>query len=460
MSVTGTGGERRTSLHGFWSSRLAFVLAVTGSAVGLGNIWKFPYMTGQYGGGAFVLVYLLAVLLIGLPIMVAEILIGRRGRRNPVTTMRLLGEEESGFRHWQWVGALGLLGGFLILSFYSVIAGWTVAYIFEAAGSAFAGATPEEINARFSALESSPWRTGFWHTVFMLGTILIVARGVERGLEQAVRVMVPGLVVILLLLLVYALGTGAMGPALEFMFRPDFSAITGGVVLAAMGQAFFSLSIGMACVMAYGAYLPQDASIGGTAAAVVAGDTIIALLAGLVIFPIVFANGLDPAEGIGLVFKTLPLAFGSMTGGLVVGVLFFLLLSFAAMTSAISLMEPSVAWAMERFGINRALAGTYVGGVIWLLGFATVLSFSALADFRFLAGTLFDNIDFLTSNITLPLGGLLITVFAGWFMSANSTAAELDARAGALYRLWRVLVRYVTPALVIVVFLNSLGLFR
>lgn len=460
MSGIGSGGERRTSLHGFWSSRLAFVLAVTGSAVGLGNIWKFPYMTGQYGGGAFVLVYLLAVLLIGLPIMMAEILIGRRGRRNPVTTMRLLGEEESGTRHWQWVGALGLLGGFLILSFYSVIAGWTVAYIFEAASGAFNGATPAEINARFSALEGSPWRTGFWHTVFMLGTILIVARGVERGLEQAVRVMVPGLVVILLLLLAYAIGTGAMGPALEFMFRPDFSAITGGVVLAAMGQAFFSLSIGMACVMAYGAYLPQDASISGTAAAVVAGDTIIALLAGLVIFPIVFANGLDPAEGIGLVFKTLPLAFGGMTGGLLVGVLFFLLLGFAAMTSAISLMEPSVAWAMERFGINRALAGSYVGGVIWVLGFATVLSFSWLSDFRFLAGTLFDNIDFLTSNITLPLGGLLITLFAGWFMSANSTAAELDPRAGALYRCWRVLVRWVTPALVVVVFLNSLGLFR
>jgi len=460
MSVTGTGGERRTSLHGFWSSRLAFVLAVTGSAVGLGNIWKFPYMTGQYGGGAFVLVYLLAVLLIGLPIMMAEILIGRRGRRNPVTTMRLLGEEESGSRHWQWVGALGLLGGFLILSFYSVIAGWTVAYILEAASGAFSGATPDEINARFAALEGSPWRTGFWHTVFMLGTILIVARGVERGLEQAVRVMVPGLVVILLMLLVYAVGTGAMGPALEFMFRPDFSMITGGVVLAAMGQAFFSLSIGMACVMAYGAYLPQDASIGSTAAAVVAGDTIIALLAGMVIFPIVFANGLDPAEGIGLVFKTLPLAFGSMTGGLFVGVLFFLLLSFAAMTSAISLMEPSVAWVMERFGINRALAGTCVGGVIWLLGFATVLSFSGLSGFRFLAGTLFDNIDFLTSNITLPLGGLMITLFAGWIMSANSTAAELDPRAGALYRVWRVLVRYVTPALVVVVFLNSLGLFR
>ncbi|MCC5793298.1 MAG: sodium-dependent transporter [Chromatiales bacterium] len=456
MSVP--GGGQRTSLHGFWSSRLAFILAVTGSAVGLGNIWKFPYMTGEYGGSAFVLVYLGAVLLVGLPIMMSEILIGRRGRRNPVTTMRLLGQEESGSSQWQWVGALGIMGGFLILSFYGVIAGWTVAYVFEAARGAFAGAGAAEIDARFSALEGSALRTGFWHTLFMLLTILIVARGVERGLEQAVRVMVPGLLVIMVVLLVYAAGTGAFGQAAEFMFRPDFSALDGTVILAALGQAFFSLSIGMACVMAYGAYLPQDASIGRTSLAVVAADTSIALLAGMVIFPIVFANGLDPADGIGLVFKTLPIAFGSMGGGVLIGMLFFLLLSFAALTSAISLMEPTVAWVMESRGVNRGVAATIVGVLIWLLGFATVFSFNLLQDFRFLRGTLFANIDFLTSNIMLPLGGLLVTLFAGWFMSSNSTSGELDPQAGTGYQLWRILVRWVTPAAVIIVFLNSIGL--
>lgn len=455
----GAPDSTRSSLHGHWSSRLAFILAVTGSAVGLGNIWKFPYIAGQNGGGAFVLVYLLAVLLIGLPIMMAEILIGRRGRRNPVTTMALLGEEEAGTPAWRWVGMMGILSGILILSFYSVIAGWTMAYVVKAAAGAFTNAGSEAVAAEFAALIADPVAMGAWHSVFMLLTTVVVARGVERGLEKAVRVMVPALVLIMLVLLFYAASTGEFVTALRFMFAPDFSRVTPTVVLAAVGQAFFSLSVGMGCIMAYGAYLPQDASIAKTSAAVVLSDTGIALLAGLVVFPIVFAFGLDPAEGPGLLFQTMPLALGQLPGGTVFGALFFLLLVFAALTSAISLIEGVVAWLIETRGMGRPVAATAAGVVIWLAGLLTVLSFNVWKDFQFARGTIFDNIDFLTSNVMLPLGGLLIVVFAGWFMSPNSTAAELDPAGGRLYRAWHGLAKFLAPVALVLVFLNSVGAF-
>jgi len=450
---------RRTSLHGHWSSRLAFVLAVTGSAVGLGNIWKFPYMAGQNGGGAFVLIYLMCVFGIGLPIMMAEILIGRRGRRNPVATMQILGEEEAGQSKWRFVGLTGVVAGFIILSFYSVIAGWTMAYVVKAATGTFVGAESKALSDAFDAFIANPFVTGFWHTLFMAITLILVGLGVERGLEKAVRFMVPALVVLLLVLLGYAITSGGFASGLEFMFKPDFSKVTADTVLAAMGQAFFTLSVGMGAVMAYGAYLPQDASITVTSIAVVCSDTLIAILAGLVIFPIVFANGLDPAEGPGLIFQTLPLALGQMPGGSFFGCLFFVLLSFAALTSAISLMEPAVAWMVESYKLTRPSAALRVGLIIWLLGFASVLSFSGLSEFTFWQGTLFDNFDYLTSNIMLPLGGLFITVFAGWVMCQNSSADELDPEAGPFYQLWRILARYVAPLAVIAIFLKAIGLF-
>jgi NSS family neurotransmitter:Na+ symporter len=455
-SVTQAGS--RTSQHGQWSSRLAFILAVTGSAVGLGNIWKFPYMAGENGGGAFVLVYLVCVFAIGLPIMMSEILLGRRGRRSPVGTMRILGQEEAEQPAWQLVGVVGVAAGFLILSFYSVIAGWTMAYFVKAVRGDFQGLGPEQASEVFSALTSSSGTNSVWHTVFMFVTIAVVARGVERGLEQAVRVMVPALFVLLLALLAYAVTSGDFSAGLEFMFRPDFSKVTGTTILAAMGQAFFTLSIGMGAVMAYGAYLPQETSIIRTSLAVVTADTAIAVLAGLVIFPIVFANGLDPAEGPGLIFQTLPLAFGQMPGGSFFGALFFVLLAFAALTSAISLIEPAIAWLMESRGITRMQAALSAGIVVWLLGFLTVFSFSGLADFKFLQGTFFDNFDYLTSNVMLPLGGLFITVFAGWVMCQNSSADELGG-AGTTFRVWLFLARYVAPVAVVLVFLNAVGVF-
>ncbi len=448
------GDGKRSSVHGHWSSRMAFILAVTGSAVGLGNIWKFPYIAGQNGGGAFVLVYLLCVVLIGMPVMMSEILIGRRGRRNPVRTMELLGQEEGGSRHWKLVGGMGVLAGVLILSYYSVVAGWTLAYILKSVSGAFVGATPDAVGAQFGNFVGD-WRLiGLAHTVFMALSIFVVARGVERGLEQAVRFMVPALLLLMLLLLGYSINSGYFGQGLAFMFTPDFERLTWGSVLAALGQAFFTLSIGMGAVMAYGAYLPEETSITGASAAVVTADTAIAMLAGLAIFPLVFANNLTPADGPGLVFNTLPLAFGQMAGGVFFSTIFFVLLSFAAWTSAIGLMEPGVAWIVEHFNKTRAQATIAIGLLIWVIGFGSVLSFNVLSDFKFLAGTIFDNVDYLTSNIMLPLGGLLIVVFAGWVMCRNSTSDELGT-SGALFKVWRLLARFVAPIGILIVLINA-----
>jgi len=460
MANSGVTNSQRSSLHGNWSSKLAFILAVTGAAVGLGNIWKFPYMVGMNGGGAFVVIYLVCVFVIGLPIMMSEIMLGRRGRRNPIATMRILGKEEVGHEKWVLAGIIGVFAGFLILSFYSVIAGWTLAYVFKAAANAFANTDATGISNMFDAFVGNPFVIGFWHTVFMTVTVFVVALGVEQGLEKAAQIMVPALLLLLLLLLGYAINSGGFMDGLRFLFQPDFSKLNGEIVLSAMGHAFFTLSVGMGSVMAYGAYLPQDASIVRISAAVVVADTLIALLAGLVIFPIVFANQLDPAEGPGLVFQILPLAFGQLAGGGLFGTLFFLLLSFAALTSAISLMEPTVAWVIESFRLSRKTAAIVVGFIIWLLGILTVLSFSTLKDMKLFKGTPFDNFDYLASNILLPLGGLMVAVFAGWIMCSDSSSDELDPAEGYIYRAWRLLTRFVAPAAVLIVFLHAIGVFE
>ncbi|MDH4107360.1 MAG: sodium-dependent transporter [Gammaproteobacteria bacterium] len=447
---------RRASLHGNWSSRMAFILAVTGSAVGLGNIWKFPYIAGANGGGAFVIVYLFCVFLIGMPVMMSEILIGRRGRRNPIATMALLGEEEGSSRQWQWVGVLGVLGGILILSYYSVIAGWTLAYVERSITGQFTGASAAEIGALFAEFTGDWKQVALAHTVFMALATLVVARGVERGLEQAVRFMVPALLVLMLALLGYAISTGSFGRGVAFLIEPNFAALTWDGVLVAMGQAFFTLSIGMGAVMAYGAYLPEETSIMHASAAVVIADTGIAVLAGMVIFPIVFANGLDPASGPGLVFETLPLAFGQMSGGVVFATIFFILLVFAAWTSSLGLMEPAVAWLIEHRNRTRRQAAVMVGMLIWIIGFGTVLSFNELEGFRFLRGTIYDNVDYLTSNVMLPLGGVFISIFAAWVMCRNSTADELGG-AGNAYRAWRFLARFVAPIAILFVFFQAVG---
>ncbi|MCB1878264.1 MAG: sodium-dependent transporter [Chromatiales bacterium] len=447
--------EQRTSIHGQWSSRFAFILAATGSAVGLGNIWKFPYMAGENGGGAFVLVYIACIALVGLPIMMAEVMLGRRGRQSPINTMRTLAREEGRSGLWQYLGWGGVIAGFFILSYYSVIAGWTMAYFFRTIGGTFDGVTAEVAGQVFGNLVSDPERLLAWHTIFMVLTTVVVSRGVEHGLEKSVRFLMPALFIILILLVGYAMSQGAFMQGVHFLFDADFSKLSADVVLKAMGQAFFTLSLGMGAIMIYGSYLPSDASIARTTFTIVVMDTLVALLAGLAIFPIVFGNGMTADQGVGLIFKVLPIAFGQMPMGTVFGGLFFLLLLFAAWTSAISLIEPAAAWLVENHGMNRIYAAVACGMAAWLLGVGTVLSFNLWAEVTLFDKTFFDLMDYLTSNVMLPLGGLSIALFAGWAMSRNASQDELRLKLS--YHLWRFLIRFVSPVLVALVFLNAIG---
>lgn len=450
------------AMRGLWSSRMAFILAATGSAVGLGNIWKFPYITGENGGGAFVLVYLLCIAAVGLPIMMAEVLIGRRGGLSPVNSMRAITRQEGLKPAWRWVAAMGVLAGFLILSFYSVIGGWAVSYVGTAATGQLTGQSAEAIGAIFSDLLGDPLKLLLWHTVFMALVMIVVARGVRAGLERAVTILMPALFVLLLIVVGYAMTSGHFGEAVSFLFQPDFSKLTTAGVLTALGHAFFTLSLGMGVMMAYGSYLPKNISIAKTSVAVSVMDTGVALLAGLAIFPIVFANGLEPGAGPGLIFQTLPLAFGQMPMGSLFGTLFFLLLIFAAWTSGISLLEPLVEWLEEQRGLNRTTSTLGAGIVCWLLGVASILSLNLWSDvtplgmFAMFEGkTIFDLLDFLTANILLPLGGLLVAVFVGWYMSRQELQSELSM-SPAVFTAWHRILRYFTPVAVAVVFIYNL----
>lgn len=451
--------QQRVSIHGQWSGRMAFILAATGSAVGLGNIWKFPYITGEHGGGAFVMVYLLCIAAIGIPIMMAEVLLGRRGRQSPINTMATLSAEEGRAPVWKYLGWLGVAAGFLILSYYSVIAGWALSYVFRTASGIFTGADAEAVNNVFTELVSDPERLLAWHTLFMIATMVVVARGVQNGLEKAVRYLMPMLFILLGVLMIYAMTNGHFMEGVEFLFSPDFSKIDANAILIAMGHAFFTLSLGMGAIMVYGSYLPKETSIAKTSMIIAAADTLVALMAGLVIFPIVFAHGLEPGAGPGLIFKTLPLAFGQMDAGILVGVLFFILLTFAAWSSSISLIEPAVAWLVENRGHTRVYASTVMGFATWAVGLGTVFSFNIASDIKLFDKTFFDLLDYLTANIMLPLGGLFIALFAGWLMAKQSTEDELNSSKRG-YNVWRFLVRYITPIAVMMVFLNVIGVIR
>lgn len=449
--------DRRAAGRPHWSGRWAFVLAATGSAVGLGNIWKFPYMAGESGGSAFVLVYVACILLVGLPVMVAEIMLGRRAQRNPVDAMAALADEAGAARAWQGLGVMGVVTGVLILSFYSVVAGWMLDYLALSARGGLAGLDAGAAQARFGALLADPLRLLLLHTVFMAMTVVVVGGGVARGLERANKLLMPVLFAIVLMLLAYGVIWGDAAGALSFMFRADFGKITPAVMLAAMGQAFFSLSIGMGAMMAYGSYLDRGASIARCGLTVAAMDTVVALLAGIAIFSIVFAHGLQPAAGPGLVLQTLPIAFGDMRGGAALGTLFFTLLVFAAWTSSISLLEPATAWVTEKTRITRPWASLLLGAATWLLGVTVLLSFNAWQEIRLFGLGIFDALDYLTTNILLPLGGLMIAVFAAWVMQATRVRDELGMR-GPFYGVWRFILRYVSPLAIALVFLNLTGL--
>jgi neurotransmitter:Na+ symporter, NSS family len=454
----------RKSIHGQWSSRLIFVLAATGSAVGLGNVWKFPYMAGENGGGAFVIIYLLCIAVIGIPIMMAEVLLGRRGRQSPINTMSTLATDAGVSQRWAWLGWIGVISGFLIMSFYSVIAGWALAYVLEAVSGGFQGFSGESSANAFVGHISNPGVTTFWHTIFSVMTVIVIAKGVRSGLEKAVKVLMPTLFVLLVLLLGYAINTGYFEQGLGFLFNPDFDRLSREGVLSALGHAFFTLSLGMGAIMVYGSYMPGKISIASATITIAFMDTLVALVAGMAIFPIVFANGLEPGAGPGLVFISLPIAFGQMPGGLVFGTLFFVLLTFAAWTSAISIVEPAVAFLVENRGMTRKKAALTVVGLAWALGLMTVMSFGGWGfEFEFAGAKktdgVFDILDIATTNFMLPLGGLAIALFAGWVMHEKDTAEELNLKADWQYKLWRFLVCFVSPAGVILFFLHTIGLF-
>lgn len=446
------------SIHGEWTSRWAFILAATGSAVGLGNIWKFPYITGENGGGAFVIVYLACIAIIGIPLMMSEILIGRRGRQNPINTLATIAKEENRSPHWRWLGAMGVLAGFLILSYYSVIAGQAMAYVPRAFAGVFEGVTADGAISIHKAIVSDPERLLAWHTLFMLMTMAVVVRGVQKGLEKSVRIIMPLLFIILLMLVAYGFNTGApFHQSVDFLFATDFSKLTHTGVLTAMGHAFFTLSLGMGAIMVYGSYLPQKTSILKVSMTIALMDTTVALLAGLAIFPLVFANGLEPGAGPSLIFETLPIAFGHMAGGQWFGGFFFMLLVFAAWSSGISLVEPIVVWLVEIRDITRLRATVYAGSIIWLLGLLTIFSFNIGMTWTLFGMTMFELLDYLTANIMLPLGGLLIAIFAGWTMKRSSTVDELGMGDGWLYSVWRTLARYITPFAIVIIFANLIG---
>jgi NSS family neurotransmitter:Na+ symporter len=432
-----------------WGSKLAFILAAAGSAVGLGNIWGFPTMAAQNGGAAFLVVYLLAVVLIGAPVMLAELVIGRRTQRNPVGAFKALAPGTA----WFVVGGMGVLAGIVILSFYSVIAGWTLAYIVKAASGEFvAGADTAAI---FTSVAGSPGPAIGWHLAFMVLTVLVVIGGVKDGIERWTKVLMPALVLILLLLVARAVTLSGAGPGLEFYLRPDFSRIDGSVVLAAIGQAFFSLSLGMGAMITYGSYVSSKDDLETSAGWVVGFDTSVAFLAGLIIFPTLFHAGLQPGEGgPGMVFVVLTSLLSSIPpepwGGTVFGVLFFVLLMVAALTSSISLLEVATAWMVDEKGVSRKKASIGIAAIAFLVGIPSALANGAVPWLSSLPGV---GMDFLSLLFTvfgqyaLVVGALLISVFVGWVWGVKNAADEVRSNDGkfSFDHTWSFLIRFLCP---------------
>tara|TARA_B100000676_G_scaffold280685_1_gene305117 strand:- start:1117 stop:2493 length:1377 start_codon:yes stop_codon:yes gene_type:complete len=448
----------RTSSHGEWSSRTAFILAAAGSAVGLGNIWKFPYITGENGGGAFVIIYIMCVILIGIPIMLAEVYLGKRGRLNPIASIRYISERENRSKNWQIIGLIGILAGILILSYYSVIAGWTMAYASRTAFGVLNNIDAAGAAVIFENFIADPERLLAWHTIFCIITALVVSRGVKSGLENAVVRLMPALLVLLVALVFYSAIEGDFANGIKFMLYPDFSQVTGKTILIAMGQAFFSLSLGMGALMVYGSYLSSDVSIPKTCVIVASLDTLVALLAGLAIFPIVISSGLEMTQGPGLIFQTLTVAFGAMPGGQLFGTLFFILLIVAAWTSSISLIEPMIIWLIEKYNVSRIQAAIFSAAIAWFIGIGTIISFNVGSDIKIFGLNIFDFLDYLTSNILLPMGGILITIYVSWLLSKEKVDSELKIKSRILRVLWYFSARVIAPIAVIFVMLNAIGI--
>ena len=434
--------QKQLKSHGAWIGKWTFILAATGSAVGLGNIWGFPYKAGTNGGGAFVLIYLGCILIIGLPIMISEIIIGRKAGSSPINAMKNVALESKKSNMWQVVGWSGIFAGILILSFYSVIAGICLNYIFISATSSGTISSPDQ----FSSVISSPVNLIIWHTIFMVMTALIVSAGIKDGIGRMVKILMPMLGFLMIFMVIYSMINGDFTKAFSFLFAPDFSDVTSDTLLQAMGQAFFSLSLGMGSIMAYGAYMPKDQQVVSSSFTVASLDTLIAMLAGLAIFPIIFAFNLEPNSGPGLVFVSMLSAFNQMQFGQLIGPLFFILLSVAALSSSISLLEPGVAYLSEEGILSRKRSAEIISFFIWVLGIGSVLSFNIWSDVDIILGKNFlDSMDLIANQILLPLGGMLIAIFVGWFMKESLIKDEIGNTNNALYLIWRFFVKFVAP---------------
>jgi len=446
-----------TPIRGLWTSRLGFVLAATGAAVGVGNIWKFPYMVGDYGGSAFVLAYMIGIAIVGIPVLLAEILIGRRGRHNPVDSMKKLAIEAKAKPQWQAVGWMGLLTLLLVLSFYSVVAGWSLSYFIRAVIGQLNGLNPTEINTTWQNFMASPGQIIFWHTLFMFLTLWIVERGVQGGLEKASRIMMPLLFVMLVILDIYGMTTSGFGKGFAFLFSFDINKITPSIAIAAMGHAFFTLAVGAGAMIAYGSYLPRTSRMCGPIVIVAALDVLVAVLSGLAIFPIIFTHHLSVAAGPGLIFKVLPVAFATMPGGQIIAILFFLLFIFAAWTSSINIAEAIVVMIAERYTNSRIKAAFIVGLIAWFIGIGSALSFNVWQDVKiFQHWNFFGAVTDLSTNILLPLGGLCFAIFTGWIMSKKTTAEELQLPKKWLFSLWLFLIRYIAPVCILAILVSAI----
>ncbi|MFF2890246.1 sodium-dependent transporter [Paenibacillus sp. NPDC057967] len=431
-------------------SSTGFIMSAVGSAVGLGNMWKFPYVTGQYGGAAFFLLFMVCLLLVGLPILLAELAVGRGGRGNASSSLSKL----SGRKAWGALGFLSVAGSFFIMSFYGIVAGWTLHYaVLSFTGELFSTQDYAGLFGRFM----NSWLPIGWQLVVMLVTALVLIRGVSEGIERFNKVLIPSLVVLLLLLAVQALSLEGAGEGISFFLKPDFSKLTAESALVALGQAFFSMSLGMGTMVTYGAYVQKKQSLGTATLAVGVGNVLYALLAGLIIFPTIFVFGIEPTQGASLVFIALPAAFSAMPLGAVFGGLFFVLLAFAAITSAVSVLEVPVAFARETFGWSRPVSVAIVGLFCFLAGVPSALSLGEGPWLSFGGRALFDWVDFICSNVVLPISGLVITIFAGYVWKGAAEEARLSP---IWFRIWLFMLRFVAPVLVLLVLLYYAGVIQ
>ncbi|MGY6551741.1 MAG: sodium-dependent transporter [Erythrobacter sp.] len=443
-----------------WSSRTAFILAAIGSAVGLGNLVRFPAEAGANGGGAFVLFYILCIVLIGLPVLLSETLIGRHGQAAAPESYRKLAEESGASQAWEVVASLGVFSAFAVLSFYCVLGGWVLYYIGTFAadlvatgvtGPAFDGMSYKAVEALFPGMVSDGLTTSILNLVFLAVTVFFVARGVSGGIEKVAVYLMPTFFVLLLGITIYGMFGGAMQETLDYLFTFEPEKLTGEIMLAAVGQAFFSLSLGVAGMVTYGAYVGRDVNLAGTSVVIAGADTAVALIAGLCIFPIVFAAGLAPNGGLGLMFQTLPHAFQEIPFGSLIGLAFFVMVAFAALTSSVALMEVPTAWVIDRFGLRRGAAAVLVTLGAAVLGVLSALSTGAMAGFHplgfipmFAGLGMLDTLDTLTSKLTMPIAALMTSIFIGWVADRRLVDSE-NGLSGGLHHFWRFLVRFACP---------------